>query len=117
LRLPGGKSLEDFIFGVEQKVTNMVGEFTLNEYKAFKNIVKHKKRADWVFSELGAELTLRSRPPGPDKKMQPHGATSSVSIGVPSKSCKKMSSRGKDKSAEATGSSITIFVLPLKPNP
>jgi hypothetical protein len=34
LRLEDGQSLDDFILEVEEKVTNMVGEFTLNEYKA-----------------------------------------------------------------------------------
>jgi uncharacterized protein YktA (UPF0223 family) len=36
----------------------MVGESTLNEYKAYKHIVKHKQRENHVFSELGAETTL-----------------------------------------------------------
>jgi hypothetical protein len=47
----------------------MVGESTLNEYKSFKNIVKHKRRVNRVFSELGADTTLRSRPPSVDKKV------------------------------------------------
>jgi hypothetical protein len=47
----------------------MVGESKLNEYKAYKNLVKHKKRVNRVFSELGAENALRSRPLGVDKKV------------------------------------------------
>jgi hypothetical protein len=46
----------------------MIGESTLNEYKAYKNLVKHKKRINRVFSEVGAEIAFRSRPPGIDKK-------------------------------------------------
>jgi hypothetical protein len=69
LRLQDGQSLSEFILKVEEKVTDMVGEFTLNEYKAYKHIVKHKKRVNRVFSELGAETALRSRPPGVDKKV------------------------------------------------
>jgi hypothetical protein len=61
--------LDIFILEVEEKVMNMVGEFTLNEYKAYKHIVKHKKRENRVFSELGATTTLRSRLPGVDKKV------------------------------------------------
>jgi hypothetical protein len=29
---------------VEKKVYDMIGEYTMNEYKAYKNLVKHKKR-------------------------------------------------------------------------
>jgi hypothetical protein len=47
----------------------MVGESTLNEYKSFKSIVKHKRRVNRVFSEFVAETALRSRPPGVDKKI------------------------------------------------
>jgi DNA-directed RNA polymerase subunit N (RpoN/RPB10) len=36
----------------------MIGKSTLNEYKAYKSIVKHKKRVNRVFSELGAETAL-----------------------------------------------------------
>jgi hypothetical protein len=48
----------------------MVGESTLKEYKTYKNLVKHKKRVNRVFSELGAETALHSRPPGVDKKVR-----------------------------------------------
>lgn len=44
--------MEDLISEIEQKVNDMVGEFTLNEYKAFKNIVKHKKRVKWFSLNL-----------------------------------------------------------------
>jgi uncharacterized protein YktA (UPF0223 family) len=53
LRLKEGQSLEDFIAEVEGKVDAMVGELTLNEYKSFKALVKHKRRVNRVFSELG----------------------------------------------------------------
>jgi uncharacterized protein YktA (UPF0223 family) len=54
LRLKEGRSLESFITEVEKKVDAMVGESTLNEYKAFKSLVKHKRRVNRVFSEFGA---------------------------------------------------------------
>jgi uncharacterized protein YaaR (DUF327 family) len=50
LRLREGQSLEDFIDEVEKKVDALIGESTLNEYKAYKNLVKHKKRVNFVFS-------------------------------------------------------------------
>jgi uncharacterized protein YktA (UPF0223 family) len=54
LRLKEGWSLESFITEVEKKVDAMVGESTLNEYKDFKALVKHKRRVNHVFSEFGA---------------------------------------------------------------
>jgi hypothetical protein len=68
LRLKEGQSVEEFIEEVEKKVDIMIGESTLNEYKAYKNLGKHKKRVNRVFSEVGAEIAFRSRPPGIDKK-------------------------------------------------
>jgi hypothetical protein len=37
---------------VEKKVNAMIGESTMNEYKAYKNLVKHKRRINRVFSEV-----------------------------------------------------------------
>jgi hypothetical protein len=42
----------------------------MNEYKAYKNLVKHKKRINHVFSELSAATCFRFRRPGVDKKAQ-----------------------------------------------
>jgi hypothetical protein len=36
---------------VERRVNLMVGEYTMNEYKAYKALVKHKRRINRVFSE------------------------------------------------------------------
>jgi uncharacterized protein YktA (UPF0223 family) len=83
LRLNEGQSLEEFVDEVEKKVDAMVGESTLNKYKAYKNLVKHKKRVNRVFSELGTETAFRSRRPGVDKKV-PAVAVASCSA-VPSK--------------------------------
>jgi uncharacterized protein YktA (UPF0223 family) len=66
LRLKEGQSLEEFIDNVEKKVDALIGESTLNEYKAYKNLVKHKKRVNCVFSELCAETTFCSHRPGVD---------------------------------------------------
>jgi DNA-directed RNA polymerase subunit N (RpoN/RPB10) len=46
----------------------MIGESIMNEYKAYKNLVKHKKRINRVFSEICAENSFRSRRLGVDKK-------------------------------------------------
>jgi uncharacterized protein YktA (UPF0223 family) len=70
LRLKERQTFEEFFEEVEKKVDSMIGESTINEYKAYKNLVKHKKRINHVFSELGAETCFRSRRPGVDKKAQ-----------------------------------------------
>jgi hypothetical protein len=36
---------------IERRVNLMIDEYTMNEYKAYKNLVKHKKRINRVFSE------------------------------------------------------------------
>jgi uncharacterized protein YktA (UPF0223 family) len=81
-RLKEGQSVEEFIEEVEKKVDTMIGESTLNEYKAYKNLVKHKKRVNRVFSELGVETAFHSRRPGVDKKA-PAVAVASCSAAPP----------------------------------
>jgi hypothetical protein len=81
--------LDDFILEVEEKVNDMVGEFTLNEYKAYKHIVKHKRGVNRVFSKLGSETALRPRPPGLDKKTPTLGASGSSAAAAPSKAKEK----------------------------
>jgi DNA-directed RNA polymerase subunit N (RpoN/RPB10) len=49
---------------IEKKVNAMIGESTMNEYKAFKNLVKHKKRINRVFSEVCGDKSFCSRRPG-----------------------------------------------------
>jgi uncharacterized protein YktA (UPF0223 family) len=45
---------------VEKKVNAMIGEYTMDEYKAYKNLVKHNKRINRVFSEICGEKSFRS---------------------------------------------------------
>jgi hypothetical protein len=44
LQFMDGQSAEDFMNEVEKKVNTMIGKYTMNEYKAYKNLMKHKKR-------------------------------------------------------------------------
>jgi hypothetical protein len=37
---------------IEKRVTLMIGEYTMNEYKACKALVKHKRRINRVFTEV-----------------------------------------------------------------
>jgi hypothetical protein len=46
---------------IEKKVNTMIDESTMNEYKAYKNLIKHKRRINRVFSEVCGENSFRSR--------------------------------------------------------
>jgi hypothetical protein len=46
----------------------MIGESTMNEYKAYKNLVKHKRGINQVFTEICGENSFRSRRPSIEKK-------------------------------------------------
>jgi hypothetical protein len=69
LQLRDGQSVDDFMIEIEKKVNAMIGEYTMNEYKAYKNLVKHKKRINQVFSEICGDKSFRSLRPGPPVKM------------------------------------------------
>jgi hypothetical protein len=49
---------------VEKKVNAMIGESTMNEYKAYKNLVKHKRRINQAFSEVCGDKSFKPRRPG-----------------------------------------------------
>jgi uncharacterized protein YktA (UPF0223 family) len=50
LQLKEGQSAEEFMDEIEKKVNTMIGKSTMNEYKAYKYLVKHKRRINRVFS-------------------------------------------------------------------
>jgi hypothetical protein len=52
LQLRDGQSADDFMLEIERRVNLMIGEYTMNEYRAYKNLVKYKKRINRVFSEV-----------------------------------------------------------------
>jgi hypothetical protein len=69
LQLRDGQSADDFTLEIERRVNLMIGEYTMNEYKAYKNLVKHKKRINRVFSEICGDKSFRLRRPGRKLKM------------------------------------------------
>jgi hypothetical protein len=69
LQLREDQSADDFMTEVENKVNAMIGKYTMNEYKAYKNLVKRKKRINQVFSEICGDKSFRSRRPGCKMKM------------------------------------------------
>jgi hypothetical protein len=59
IKLREGQSADAFMLEVEKKVTLMIGVYTMNEYKAYKALVKHKRRINRVFSEVcGTSLLI-----------------------------------------------------------
>jgi uncharacterized protein YktA (UPF0223 family) len=91
LRLRYGQSTDDFMLEIERRVNLMIGEYTMNEYKAYKNLVKHKKRINRVFSEICGVKSFRSRRPGRKLKM-PAVAVASCSA-APLKAPRRRSSK------------------------
>jgi hypothetical protein len=92
---------------VEKKVNQMIGQYTMNEYKAYKSLVKHKRRINQVFSEICKEKSFPSRRPGPSVKMSCVVVASCSAM--PLKALKKKSSKRnqetrvfKTKSLEST---------------
>jgi hypothetical protein len=62
LQLREDQSADDFMLEIERRVNLMIGEYTMNEYKAYKNLVKQKKRINRVFSEVCGDKSFRSMP-------------------------------------------------------
>jgi hypothetical protein len=69
IKLREDQSAKAFMEEVEKRVNVMVGEYTMNEYKAYKALVKHKKRINRVFSEVCGDKFFSSRGPGPKLKL------------------------------------------------
>jgi hypothetical protein len=83
----------------------MIGEYIMNEYKAYKNLVKHKKRINQVFSEICGDKFFRSLRPGPPVKMQCVAVATCTA--APLKALKRRSSKkSKVNTDETTSSSV-----------
>jgi hypothetical protein len=52
IKLREGQSADAFMVEVEKKVNLMIGEYTMNEYKAYKFLVKQKRRINRLFTEV-----------------------------------------------------------------
>jgi hypothetical protein len=112
LQLKEGQTIEEFMEEIEKKVDVMIGESTMNEYKAYMNLVKHKKRINRVFSEVCGENSFRSRRSGIDKKA-PAVVVASCSA-APLKAPRGKSSKKLKSNIGDTSSSV---VCPNKTKP
>jgi hypothetical protein len=109
LRQRDGKSADDIMLEIERRVNLMIGEYTINEYKAYKNFVKHKKRINWVFSEVCGDKSFRSRCRGRKLKM-PAIVVASCSV-APLKAARRRTSKSSTLIIDETTSSS---VQPVK---
>jgi hypothetical protein len=103
LQLRDGQSTNDFMLEIERRVNLMISEYTMNVYKANKNLVKHKKRINLVFSEVCEDRSFRSRRPGRKLKM-PAVAVANCSA-APLKAPRRRSSKSSRLIADETTSS------------
>jgi hypothetical protein len=90
---------------VEKNVNDMIGEYIMNEYKAYKNLVKHKRRINRVFSEICGEKSFRSRHPGSPVKM-PCVLVASCSAAPLKALRRRFSKKSKVNTDETTSSSV-----------
>jgi hypothetical protein len=103
IKLRDSQSAEDFMLEIERRVTLMIGEYTMNEYKAYKALVKHKRRINRVFSKVCGDKSFPSRRPGCKLKI-PMVAIASCSA-APPKAPRRRSSKSSLTIADETTSS------------
>jgi hypothetical protein len=105
LQLKDGQNAEEFMKEVEKKVNAMIGESTMNEYKAYKNLVKHKRRINRVFSEICGDKSFQSHRLGlPMKVLAVDVASCSA---APLKASRRRSSKeGKGNTDETSSSTV-----------
>jgi hypothetical protein len=105
IKLREGQSADAFMVEVEKKVTLMIGEYTMNEYKAYKALVRHKRRINRVFTKVGGDKSFNSRRPSRKLKV-PAVAVASCSAAPISAPRRRSSKRGPSTVDESTSSGV-----------
>jgi hypothetical protein len=105
IKLREGQSAKDFMDEVEKRVNVMVGEYTMNEYKAYKALVKHKKKINRIFSEVCGDKFFSSQGPGPKLKL-PAIAVASCSAAPINAPRIRSSKRGLSPASEGASSGV-----------
>jgi hypothetical protein len=90
---------------VEKRVTLMTGEYTMNEYKAYKALVKHKRKINHVFSEVCGDKAFPLRRPGRKLKI-PAVAVASCSVAPPKAPRRRSSKSGPATVDKTTASGV-----------
>jgi hypothetical protein len=111
IQLRDGQSADDFMLEIERRVNLMISEYTMNKYKAYKHLVKHKKRINRVCFEVCGDKSFRSRCPGRKLKM-PAVAVVSYSAGPP----KAPRRRSSESSLSIVNKTTSSGVQPSKKN-
>jgi hypothetical protein len=105
IQLRDGQSTKDFMLEVERRVNLMFGEYTMNEYKAYKALVKHKRRINRVFSEVCGDKYYNSLRLGCKLKI-PAVAVASCSAAPPRAPRRRSSKRSLTIADETTSSGV-----------
>jgi hypothetical protein len=105
IKLRESQSAKDFMDEVEKRVNVMVGEYTMNEYKAYKALVEHRKKINRVFSEISGDKFFSSRGPGPKLKV-PAVAVASCSAAPINAPRSRSSKRSSSPAIEGTSSGV-----------
>jgi hypothetical protein len=105
IKLREGQSVDDFMLDVEKRVTLMIGEYTMNEYKAYKALVKHKRKISHVFSEVCGDKAFPSRRPSRKLKI-PVVTVASCSVAPPNAPRRRSSKSGTTTANETTSSGV-----------
>jgi hypothetical protein len=105
IKLRENQSADAFMIEIEKRVNVMIGEYTMNEYKAYKALVKHKKRINRVFTEVCGDKSFSSRSPGPKLKV-PAVAVDSCSAAPINAPRIRSSKRGSSAVSESTSSGV-----------
>jgi hypothetical protein len=100
-----GQSVDAFMVEIEKRVTLMIGEYTMNEYKAYKALMKHKRIINRVFTEVCGDKSFNSRRPGRKLKV-PAVAVASCSAAPISAPRRRSSKRGPSVIDENTSSGV-----------
>jgi hypothetical protein len=64
IKLREGQSADAFMVKVEKRVNLMIGEYTMNGYKAYKFLAKHKRRINRVSTKVCGGKSFNSLRPG-----------------------------------------------------
>jgi hypothetical protein len=89
----------------EKRVNLMIGEYTMNEYKAYKSLVKDKRTINHVFSEVCGDKSFNSPRPGRKLKI-PAVAVASCSAAPINAPRRKSSKSGPSIADETTSSGV-----------
>jgi hypothetical protein len=105
IKLCEDQSADAFMVEIEKRVNVMIGEYTMNEYKACKALMKHKRRINRVFSKVCGDKSFSSRGPGPKLKV-PAVAVASCSAAPINAPRIRSSKRGSSSVSEGTFSGV-----------